>query len=86
MGTVGADLGSFSSTEDPIPAGPYNTGGTYTLRTDPLKLWRGEGVPRDEAHRAASTHRKIWTSGAGSSAKIVPGFAPDRTVGQHFPC
>ena len=81
MGTVSADLCSFSSTAAQLPAGPYNTGGTYTLRTDPLKLWRGEGVPLHAARRAACTHRKIRTLGARSSEKMVPpGFASDRTV------
>ena len=76
MGTVGADLGSFSSTEDPIPAGPYNTGGTLYVLIDSNYA----GVRGYHATQLVELRRLIAKSGPqvqGAGRKwYAPGLRP----------
>ena len=71
MGTVGADLGSFSSTEDPIPAGPYNTGGTLYVRIP--QIMQGKGY---HATQLVELRRLIAKSGPQVQGAVRKWYAP----------
>ena len=80
MGTVGADLCSFSSTVAQLPAGPYNTGGTlYVL----IRSNYG-GVRGYHATQLVELRRLIAKSGPQVQGAVRKWFAPGLRPTEYF--